>query len=80
MVPRISGELETTVESCNPIAALKALAPSTLLQLPGEGNATMANLSALVRQVPTYVLNAGTNLDGISGSVESLLKDLCMTA
>jgi hypothetical protein len=78
VVPRISGELESTVEICSPIAALKALAPSTLLQLPGEGNVTMANLSSLVRQVPTYVLNAGTNLDGVSGSVESLLKDLSL--
>jgi hypothetical protein len=77
VVPRISGKPETTVESSSSIAALKALAPSTLLQLPGDGRETMTNLSALVRRVPTYTLNAGTEMRGISRTVEALLKDLC---
>jgi hypothetical protein len=76
-VPRISGRSETTIEPSTPIAALKALAPSTLLQLPGDGKETMTNLSALVRRIPAYTLNAGTQMRGISQRVEALLKDLC---
>jgi len=48
LVPRVTGRPETTIEPSTAIVALKALAPSTLLQLPGDGNETMVNLSALL--------------------------------
>ncbi len=79
VVPRISGMPGSTVEPADAITALKALAPSTLLQLPGSGKETMAGLAALVRQVPAYTLNAGTQMRGIAQNVEALLKDLCGT-
>jgi hypothetical protein len=71
---------ETTIEPSSPMAALRALAPSTLLQLPGEGRETMTRLSALVRRVPAYTLNAGTHMGGIAQNVEALLKQLCSVA
>lgn len=77
LVPRITGRPDTTIEPSSPIAALRALAPSTLLQLPGDGRETMTRLSALVRRVPVYGLNAGTRMGGIAESVEALLKQLC---
>ena len=77
LVPRITGRPETTIEPSTPIAALRALAPSTLLQLPGDGRETMAQLSALVRRVPVYGLNTGTRMRGIAESVEALLQQLC---
>jgi hypothetical protein len=80
LLPRITGRTETTIEPSSPIAALKALAPSTLLQLPGDGRETMTQLSALVRRVPTYTLNAGTHMGGIAQGVEALLQRLCSTA
>ena len=80
LIPRITGRSETTIEPASPAAALKALAPSTLLQLPGEGRETMARLSALARRVPAYTLNAGTGMGGIAESVEALLTQLCRVA
>jgi hypothetical protein len=80
LVSRISGRPETTIEPSTPIAALRALAPSTLLQLPGDGRETMSRLSDLVRRVPAYTLNAGTRMPGIAESVEALLKQLCGVA
>jgi hypothetical protein len=80
LVPKMSGKSETTCVLSTPMAALKALAPSTLLQLPGFGKETMASLSALVRQVPTYTLHAGTRMRGISHSVKALLQELCGVA
>jgi hypothetical protein len=80
LVPRISGRPETTIEPSTPMAALKALAPSTLLQLPGDGKETMRLLSGLVRRVPAYTLNAGTHMRGIAQGVETLLKQLCSAA
>ena len=76
LVPRVTGRAETTIEPSSPIAALRALAPSTLLQLPGDGKETMARLSTLVRRVPAYTLNAGTAMAGIASSVEALLEQL----
>jgi hypothetical protein len=80
LVSRISGRPETTIEPSTPTAALRALAPSTLLQLPGDGRETMTQLSALVRRVPAYTLNAGTQMSGIAQSVETLLRQLCSPA
>ena len=80
LMPRITGSPESTIEPSTPAAALKALAPSTLLQLPADGRQTMTLLSALVRQVPAYTLHAGTRMRGIAERVEGLLRELCRTA
>ncbi len=80
LVPRISGKVGTSIEASSPFTALKALAPSTLLQLPGGGSETMAGLSDLVRRVPVYILHAGTQVRDIAHSIEALLQDLCATA
>ena len=80
LVPEISGKPESAVVSSSPISALKALAPSTLLQLPGVGQETMASLSALVRQVPAFRLLAGTQMRGISRCIENLLQELGVAA
>ncbi len=79
LVPRITGKVESGTEPCSAITALKALAPSTLLQLPGTGKETMAFISELVRRVPAYTLHAGTSMSGISNAVESLLNEICDT-
>ena len=77
LVPEITGHPETTIEPSSPVAALKALAPSTLLQLPGSGEETMGFLSALVRRVPCYKLKAGTRLEDIPARVHALLEEIC---
>lgn len=76
LVPRVSGRPETTIEPSTPSAALKALAPSTMLQLPGEGRDVMRWLAALVRTVPVFTLHAGTTMPGIAAAVATLLDDL----
>ncbi|MCB2059589.1 MAG: hypothetical protein R3E09_08615 [Novosphingobium sp.] len=76
LVPRVTGRPETTIEPSSSIAALRALAPSTMLQLPGDGKDTMERLSALVRKVPAFTLNAGTEMRGIPESIAGLLADI----
>lgn len=76
LVPRVTGERETSIERSTASAALKALAPSTMLQLPGDGKDVMRWLAALVRKVPVFTLLAGTEMSGISTAVETLLDDL----
>ena len=54
-------------------AALAALAPSTILQLPAAGAETLERLTELVRNVPTYFLDVGTELSAIGPTIKPLL-------
>ena len=54
-------------------AALAALAPSTILQLPAAGAETLERLTELVRNVPTYFLDVGTELGAIGPAIKPLL-------
>lgn len=60
-VPVISGRPQTRVLPLSGGQALGALAPSTMLQLPGTGAATMRSLGAAVRAVPCFRLEVGTD-------------------
>jgi hypothetical protein len=73
LIPRITGLPGTTLSAASPATALKALAPSTLFQLAGAGPAAFQNLARLIRQIPCYYLDAGTDLAAISGVITSLL-------
>ena len=54
-------------------AALAALAPSTILQLPAAGAETLERLTELVRNVPTYFLDVGSELRAIGPAISPLL-------
>ena len=72
LVLRLTGQPGTKLAEASPAAALRALAPSTLFQLPGAGQASFQNLARLIRQIPCYYLEAGTNLAGIPNIMASL--------
>ncbi len=55
-------------------AALAALAPSTILQLPAAGAETLERLTELVRNVPTYFLDVGSELDAVGPAITPLLE------
>jgi hypothetical protein len=74
VVPRVTGRRDSHVTTLPASAALLALAPSTLFQLPGAGPDTLAILARLVSLVPTYQLDAGTDLSQIPGLVLDVLR------
>ena len=74
LLPHISGKTSTNISRCSAIEGLKALAPSTLFQLSGAGKTEFENISALVKQVPCYRLELGTDLSQIPGVITHLLK------
>ncbi len=76
LVPRITGLPKTIAHKVSPIAALAALAPSTLFQLPGTASADLAAMAQVVRQVPTYALELGTDLDAVPIAIANLLRSL----
>lgn len=59
-----------------PIAAgeaLRALAPSTIFQMAGAGAPTFAFLGALVKSVPAFRLDLGSDLSAVAACVAHLL-------
>jgi len=61
VVPRITGGEASRLEPLSPAESLRALAPSTLLQLPGQRAAGLARLAELVRGVPSWRLCLGSD-------------------
>jgi hypothetical protein len=74
VLPRVTGEPETRVAPISPMAALAALAPSTLLQMPGSGETELRRLGELVRTVSCHRLEAGSDPDGVASALADLLE------
>ncbi len=73
LVPRCTGQPNTTFGAASAAAALQALAPSTIFQLPGAGIAAFQLLSGLCSQVPCYYLNLGTDRSQIAPTIADIL-------
>lgn len=74
LLPRVTGSPDTTLTPASPIAALRALAPSTIFQLPGAGQSTFQTLSQFIKQVPRYYLELGTEVRQIPNVIADLLS------
>lgn len=61
LLPRVAGGPHSSVSTATPAQALRALAPSTLLQIPQEKQPSMGLLAQLARTVPAYHLNLGAD-------------------
>ena len=74
LVPRVTGRRDTALRQTGAGEAFRALAPTTLFQLPGGGRRAFDKMSALVRRVPVYLLEAGTDLPQIPAAITALLE------
>lgn len=73
LVPRITGGAATNIESIGPASALAALAPSTLLQMASADRSGLAAMGRLVRRVPSYRVNLGTEREEIAETIREFL-------
>lgn len=73
LIPVIEDRAESSLEPLDRAGALKELAPSTLFQFPGAGQADFQRMAKLVRKVPCYRLRLGR--DPLSFS--ALIRALC---
>jgi len=73
VLPRVTGRPGSGLAPASPAAALRVLAPTTSAQLPGYGREVVTKLGALVRALPCYRLDAGTDLDALAATVASLV-------
>jgi hypothetical protein len=74
-VPKVTGRTETTFRRIPPAVALAALAPSTILQITGSGDEALGPMAGLLRSVPSYALELGTEVTAIPDAVEALLDE-----
>jgi hypothetical protein len=74
LLPKVTGGVATRVVPATQAAALAALAPTTVFQLPGDGRRTFDALTAVVRETPTYWLELGTNLNQIPEAIARVLQ------
>jgi len=74
VLPRIAGRLGSGLRPATAAAALAALAPSTIFQMPGAAGVELADIADLVRAVPAHVLDAGSDLRGLAAVVRTLSR------
>ncbi len=75
VVPRIPPvqARESRLQELSGSAALLALAPTTLFQLAGTGQASLARMATILRQAPAYVLELGSDVEAVPRLLETLL-------
>jgi hypothetical protein len=76
VLPRVTGTRGSAVSPATPRDALAAIAPMTLFLLPGSSPEVFAKVSRLVDSVPSFWLEAGTELSEIPLVVDDLVAKL----
>jgi hypothetical protein len=74
LIPQVTHFLETHLKKATPAVAFRAIAPSTIFQLPGAEDEIFRCLSHVVRQVPCYTLQVGTDLSRIPIVISEVLR------
>ena len=73
LLPQVAGFTETRLKRVSAATGLKALAPSTIFQLPGAGQEDLKWMAKFVRQIPSYVLELGEDSYAIPDIILDLL-------
>ncbi len=72
-VPQVVDRADTVIRPVSPSVAFKALAPSTVFQLPGNAQSAFRALVEMVRRLPTYSIELGSDLARIPRAIEDFL-------
>ncbi|MCJ7626505.1 MAG: hypothetical protein MUO76_23685 [Anaerolineaceae bacterium] len=75
LVPRFLGHRDTSIQKLSSAQTLIALAPGTLFQLPGTDRESFGVMADLVRQVPCYSMETGTDLTQIPDVIMRFLRN-----
>jgi hypothetical protein len=74
-IPRISNTIDTSITKAAPMDALKALAPSTIFQLSRSGKETFQNITNIVKAVPGYFINLGSDTNQIPACISDFIEN-----
>lgn len=70
LVPRIVDRPDTTIAPAPAALAFKALAPSTVFQLPGNAHEAFRALAEMTRRLPAFEIQLGRNITAIPAVIE----------
>lgn len=73
VVPRICPGLPSRLRPIKGSEALLALGPTTMFQLAGTGQSSLARMAAVLRRTPTYLLELGSEMDSVPALLRQLL-------
>jgi len=73
VVPRVTGGPQTRIKPASAMEAFKALAPSSFFQLPGAGQLKLQMLGKLVKRVPCFSLELGSDIQAIAPAIARVL-------
>lgn len=80
LLPQVVGEGRTRLTRVAPGAALRAIAPSTMFQLPGAAAASFGIMADLVRRLPAYRLDLGADVTEIPTVILRFLEEGAIAA
>ena len=76
VLPRVTERRAARAVPATHAAALAALAPSTIFQLHPPAREALAQMAELVRTVPTFALELGSDVETIPDELERLLAEV----
>lgn len=75
LLPRVTDNARCAIRPVSAGAGLLALAPSTLLQLPGSRPQRLRHMAEVLRRVPTFALELGRDLSTVAPAIRAVLDD-----
>jgi len=75
VVPQITGQTDSKLTRVSPMTAIKALAPSTLFQMPGAGPKDFREITEFVKHIPCFLLELGTCLQEVPETIMQMLSN-----
>jgi hypothetical protein len=75
LLANVAGTAATTFSPVSRMAVLRDFTTSTLVYQPGAAQAEVQMMAELVRRVPCYQIDLGSDLAGIPQAIEKLIKD-----
>ncbi len=75
-IPQITSKGKTYISPASPVEAFKALAPSTLFQLPGFDHKASKMIAKLIKKVPIYHLKLGDDSKRVPEVIHNYLVKL----
>jgi hypothetical protein len=73
LVPRIVDRKATEIVEASTAIAFKALAPSTVFQLPGNAHKAFRGLAQMVRRIPAYEITLGSDRQRIASAIRDFI-------
>lgn len=74
LLPQVTDSPDTRLLRVSPAMSLRAVAPSTIFQLPGAGQQAFSRLSRLVQRLPSYILAVGSDRTRIPVPILRILE------